>query len=129
MSEERTVVLVGDHLALPHPDEWQREHFNVGEHRLVRAVVGDSEDEKWMCFDHGWECWATPKLHPGERIALKVASTQAKEGRPTDTNVVSMLCMTIERLAGISDWTQEVEDDEYVKPMEGEPQEEPDDGG
>lgn len=44
-------------------------------------------------------------LLPIERTSLLVARRQAAEDRRTAPTLVSMLCMTIERLAGIYDWS------------------------
>lgn len=48
-----------------------------------------------------------PELLPAEHMTLTMAKRQAEEGRDTGANAVLMLCLTIERLTGRSDWTQE----------------------
>lgn len=56
------MIQVGEHLAMAHPPPEVRQHYNVGEHRLVKAYEEGEPDPgmwDWMCFDHGWDCWAT----------------------------------------------------------------------
>ena len=57
---ERTMIKLGDHLAVEWGGPQQAHHWNVGEHRLVKAWKNpEDETADWMCFDHGWDCWVT----------------------------------------------------------------------
>jgi hypothetical protein len=46
-------------------------------------------------------------LRPAENMALTVARAQVSRGEQPGLNTTGLLIWTIERLAGISDWTAE----------------------